>query len=80
MPVILRHKGFKFYFFSNEMDEPIHIHINKAEKNCKIWLVPKIELEYSYGFTSKEISEIFEIVIKNQKTLKNKWDEYFSQA
>ena len=53
MPVILRIKGFKFYFYSNEGGEPMHIHVNKAENNGKIWLEPQIQVEYFYGFKSK---------------------------
>ncbi|WP_317039646.1 DUF4160 domain-containing protein [Tangfeifania diversioriginum] len=40
MPVVLRIKGYRFYFFSNESGEPKHIHVNKADANGKIWLEP----------------------------------------
>jgi uncharacterized protein DUF4160 len=29
MPTILRWKGFRFFFFSNEGDEPPHVHAEK---------------------------------------------------
>lgn len=29
MPTVLRWKGYRFYFFSNEGSEPPHIHIDK---------------------------------------------------
>jgi hypothetical protein len=75
MPVVLRIKGYKFFFFSNEGDEPVHVHINKAEKNGKIWLEPKILDEYFYGFKPSEIKEIREIVNNNSELLKNSWNE-----
>lgn len=46
MPVVLRIKGYRFYFFSNENAEPKHIHVTKADANGKIWLEPIIETAY----------------------------------
>ncbi len=44
MPTVLFLNGFRFYFYSNENDEPIHIHIEKAEGNGKIWIEPTIRI------------------------------------
>jgi hypothetical protein len=41
------------FFYSNENDEPVHIHAEKAEDAAKFWLDP-VELEYNYGFSSRE--------------------------
>ena len=79
MPVVLRIKGYRFYFFSNEGLEPKHIHVDKAEASGKLWLVPSVEVEYFYGFTTKEMKEAKEIVIDNLELLKNAWDEYFEK-
>lgn len=35
MPTVLFKNGWRFFFFANEGDEPIHIHVMKAEKSCK---------------------------------------------
>jgi hypothetical protein len=32
MPAVLRIKGYRFFFFSNEGNEPIHIHVEKEHK------------------------------------------------
>lgn len=40
MPTILTVNGFRFYFYSNENDEPVHIHIEKAGGSAKYWLDP----------------------------------------
>ncbi len=77
MPTVLIVNGFRFYFYSNENDEAIHIHIEKAEGNAKYWLVPKMEEEYSYGFTVKQRKEIKEIISKNINELITAWDDYF---
>ena len=46
MPTILFVMGWRFFFYSNEKNEPIHIHCQKAEKECKYWLdINKFDLE-----------------------------------
>jgi hypothetical protein len=79
MPVVLRIRGYRLFFFSNEGTEPKHIHVDKAEASGKIWLEPSIEGEYFYGFTIREIKELKEIVDENLELLKNAWDEYFEK-
>ena len=54
MPTVLRVRGYRFKFYSNENDEPAHVHITKGDANAKYWLVPEIEEAYSYGFTVRE--------------------------
>jgi hypothetical protein len=40
MPIVFRHKGFRFVFYSNEGDprEPAHIHAIKDGVDAKFWL------------------------------------------
>jgi len=44
MPVILRYKGYRFLFFSNEGDhpEPLHVNVRKGERIAKFWIEPTI--------------------------------------
>ncbi len=78
MPVALRVKGYRFFFFSLEGHEPPHIHVEKAERFAKFWLNP-ISLAKSRGFRSGELSEIQRIIEENRDTLVEKWNEHFSR-
>ena len=78
MPVALRLKGYRFFFFSLEGNEPPHIHIEQAERFAKFWLNP-VALVKSRGFRSGELSEIQRLVEENRDTLLEKWDEHFSR-
>jgi len=40
MPTVLRHGGHRFVFFSNEGNEPPHVHVETAENHAKFWLDP----------------------------------------
>lgn len=79
MPVVLRISGFKFYFFSNEGSEPVHVHVRKGNGEGKIWLEPEIKEEYMIGYTVKELKQIREIVNEHGETIKSKWHEYFGK-
>jgi len=57
MPTILLVMGWRFFFYSNEKNEPIHIHCRKAERECKYWLDTKnfdLQEAYSYSMNNKD--------------------------
>jgi Domain of unknown function (DUF4160) len=56
-------------FYSNENEEPAHMHVTKGDGNAKIWLRPSIEEEYSYNFTVRERRDIRELIRVNYETL-----------
>jgi len=64
-PTILRERGFRFFFYSNEGIEPPHVHVVKAGREAKIWLQPKVSVAENYGFSRKELNTILEIVREN---------------
>ena len=78
MPTVLRIKGYRFFFFSNEGNEPIHIHVERAESYAKFWLKP-IRIGINFGFNSKDIREIYAIIEEHQELIIMKWDEYFAK-
>ncbi len=79
MPLINKIDGYRFFFYSNEgiPREPAHVHIRKSEAIAKVWLVPEVSLESSYGFSSSELTEIIRITIENQKMFIRSWNEHF---
>ena len=77
MPTVLRVKGYRFFFFSLEGNEPPHIHIEQAEKFAKFWLEP-ISFVKSRGFRSRELLELQLIIEENQMMMLEKWNGYFS--
>jgi len=78
MPSVLRIKGFRFFFFSNE-HLPKHIHIEKQNSYAKINLI-NLELIENIGFNSKELKEIMKIVELHRSDFIKAWDEYFKNA
>lgn len=76
MPTVLRVGRYRFYFFSNERQEPPHIHVKTAEDQAKFWLEP-ITLAANYGFNARELREIEFIIAERQRDLLEAWYEYF---
>lgn len=79
MPTVLLINGFRFFFYSNENNEPVHIHVTKGGAEGKIWLEPSLSVAWFYGFTAKEEKEIMLIAGEQFEYFKNKWNEYFGK-
>jgi hypothetical protein len=76
VPTVLRHNGYRFFFYSNE-HLPIHIHIEKGEKTAK-YEIETLALRSSYRFSPSELREIRILVEQNQELFRTKWNEYFN--
>lgn len=76
MPTILRVGRFRLFFFSNESQEPPHIHVKSGGDEAKFWLEP-IELAANYGFNGRELNEIERLVARHLSALLEAWDEHF---
>jgi len=76
MPTILKVGKFRFFFFSNEGDEPMHIHVESDDKYAKFWLKP-VQLAKSVGYSAKEFNEIRKLVLENANIFEERWHEHF---
>ena len=76
MPTIKIIGGYRFFFFSNEGNEPPHVHIESGDNYAKFWIRP-VKLARNYGFNSSELNQLRLLVFENQILLKEKWDDYF---
>ena len=76
MPVLLRIRGYRFFFYSLEDREPPHIHVAQAGRYAKFWLDPAT-LAVNRGFRSHELTVIRKLVLENQNLFLEKWNVYF---
>jgi hypothetical protein len=77
MPTVFRYQGYRFFFFSNEGQEPPHIHVEKAEGVAKFWLHPDVELAKARRFRKKDVTWLLEVVKQQQEFFLEQWDEHF---
>ncbi len=79
MPTAIHNlKGYRFFFFSLDRGEPIHIHVSEGRGYAKFWLNP-IELARSRNFRSHELEEIKRLIDENKDEIERRWREHFSR-
>jgi hypothetical protein len=77
LPTVLRVGRYRFFFFSNEGEEPPHVHVKAAEHEAKFWLLP-VELATNYGFKGPDLRRIEELVEAHANELMEAWNEHFA--
>ncbi len=75
MPTVLRIGPFRFHFYSDEANEPAHIHVRSADGECKFWLEP-VCLAGNRGLAAQHLREIERLVIEHEQFLAEKFHEY----
>src|ERR1022692_4092418 len=67
-PPILYVQGWRFYFYSNEGNEPMHVHAVKGDAECKYRLHPgrfDITEEFEYNCTPRLRREVRQIIFEH---------------
>lgn len=76
MPTIKQiSNGFRFFFFSFDCNEPMHVHVSREKMVCKFWIEP-IVLAKNYGFSAKELNKVRKIIQSNIELIKEAWNEH----
>jgi hypothetical protein len=78
MPTVLRIGRYRFFFYSNERNEPAHIHIESGDDEAKFWLDP-VGLAADHGFRARELNEIEQLVMEHEQELVEAWNDYFGE-
>ena len=65
-PVVFRHKGCRFFFYSNEGNprEPLHIHARRGGAVAKFCLADLPEVAESDGFSAHELRELLDVAVE----------------
>jgi hypothetical protein len=75
MPTVLRIGSFRFHFYSDEYNEPPHIHVATPDGECKFWL-ESVKLAGNMGLTPHVVRQIEKLVFENRDLLILKFNEY----
>ena len=67
--------GYRFHFYSNEKNEPPHIHITGKGGEMKVW-IPEKTVDFSYRLSPGEQRKIMTLVRDNVEMLLEKWNEF----
>lgn len=72
-------EGYAFYFFSNENNEPRHVHVRKGDGLVKYWLDPLALADDNGRMKVQEVRRAAELVKENKARLIKAWNEYFDR-
>ena len=75
MPTVLRIGAFRFHFYSDEGDEPAHIHIDTGDGECKFWLDPVV-LAKSVNVSPADVRKVERLVFEHRNFLMEKYHEF----
>ena len=83
MPNLFTVSGYKVYFWSNEADEPIHVHVAKGKPSpnaTKIWLTKSggcILANNGSNISSRELHELMEFISAQFFLICAEWKKFF---
>ena len=75
MPTVLRWGPYRAYFYSNERNEPAHVHVRAGDREVKIWL-HDLAVAINAGFPSHEITGIIRHLRLHRDELSSAWNEH----
>ena len=80
MPTVILVRGWRVFFYSNEGNEPVHIHARKGGAECKIWLkvdIYDIEQAWEHNLSPQLHREIRKIVFDHFDLIVEEWNNHF---
>jgi hypothetical protein len=76
VPTVLRIGSFRFHFYSDERNEPAHIHVRTPEGECKFWLDPTVGLAGNRGVRAHDLRRIEQLIFEHEEHLNRAFNEY----
>ncbi|RGE17660.1 DUF4160 domain-containing protein [Leucobacter sp. wl10] len=76
MPTVLKFLAYRLFFYSNEGDEPPHVHVERDGCTAKFWIRP-VALAHSRRFSSVELNRLSDVVKLHEAQIEEAWHEHF---
>jgi hypothetical protein len=76
MPTLAVIDGFRFFFWSLDLGEPPHVHVEGHGGKAKFWLSP-VELQSSRGYNERQLNKIQRIIEQHAAEWLKVWHEHF---
>jgi hypothetical protein len=75
-PTVFREGPYRFYFFSRE-ERRMHVHVEHADGEAKVWLDPALEIAESVGTSARQLRVILRIVQEHKHEIEAAWRAHF---
>jgi hypothetical protein len=77
VPTFLTEGPYRFFCYSNEGDEPPHVHVERDNNTAKFWLEEPVRFARNKGFAPHELTRIQSLVEEHRAECLRKWDDHF---
>ena len=74
-PTVLRARGFRLYFFSDEAPRP-HVHVEHATGEAKFWLTPHVRLARNWGLRLHRLADAKRLIEEHRDAILAKWKDH----
>lgn len=75
MPTVLRIGSYRFFFYSYDLGERVHIHVIRERNEAKFWLDP-ISLADNQGLAAHEIKTVIKLIAEHKKEIEDAWNKH----
>ena len=80
MPTIKGIPGpYRFFFYSFDCNEPVHVHVRRDRETCKFWLDP-LALAANTGFPPPELNRVRRIILEHRTRIEEAWREHCGEG
>lgn len=85
MPILFELYGYKVFFWSNENNEPIHVHVAKGKQSAnatKIWLPAESNPVVAHNrsrIPQKDLTRILKAISFERNNIIASWYDYFGK-
>jgi len=71
LPTVFHHRGFRFFFYSNEGTprEPVHIHVESGACEAKFWLKPLVSVAYNDRYSARTLRDLVDVVLIHREAI-----------
>ncbi|MGH7593889.1 MAG: DUF4160 domain-containing protein [Gemmatimonadales bacterium] len=77
-PTVLRVRGYRLFFFSRE-ETRMHVHIQHAAGEAKVWLSPRIEIAQNHGLSPARLAAAIRLVEEHRDEIRRAWNAHFGR-
>jgi hypothetical protein len=74
MPTLPRIGTYRFFFFSGESGEPVHVRVIREQTEAKVWVSPTVRVAVNEGLAQHELRKIARLVEANKELIEHAWN------
>jgi hypothetical protein len=81
MPQLYAEGPWVFFCYSNERQEPPHVHVRGPNRpHAKFWLDPQVTLADPGGYNARELHAMREVILTHRRPILKHWRDHFRAA